>query len=159
MRTDGANAILLLLRSLALAEKERDIEAHSNTILLDRNNGSRGLSREFLLTYDEGALRDPNAKAKKSQEINSAVYEKENKVKTRDFVALVLNYQLQEHEMVLAPLKAAFRSIDRANTGTIQSRPQLASIFLEGRLNQSHFRCIPTHRPGGPTPGSRVDQD
>ena len=60
--------------------------------------------------------------------------------------------------MVLAPLKAAFRSIDQANTGTIQSRPQLASIFLEGRLNQSHFRCIPTHRPGGPTPGSRVDQ-
>ncbi len=139
-------AMVFLLRCLARAGKEREIEARTNTILLDRNNGSRANSREFLLTYDEGIFRDPGVKEKKSQEATFAVYQEDNKVRTKDFVATILNYQLHEHEKVLAPLSAAFRTVDQANTGAIQARPHLSSLFTEGRLHGSHFVCIPDMR-------------
>jgi hypothetical protein len=161
-RKTGRNLVLLLKR-IAIEERDREIEAATNSKVVNTTNGSLGNHATMgFLTYHSSVLASPVKKMKKTQAVQGAWDSKDKgrRLRTADFIDTFLSYQLRVYTQYLLPLRQAFRARDRSNRGTMPLE-DLAKIFMDD-LQHRDYPVLPAKHTestvagtfGGIRPGS-----
>lgn len=137
--------LMLLLKKLAVEEREREVEAATISKVVDKSNGSLGNRATMAyLTYHSTVMSSPVKKMRKSQMVHDAWDDdnKGSKVRTADFIDTVLIYQLMAYTEYLLPLRQAFIARDHLNLGALPNR-DIVRVFYED-LQHRDYHVLPS---------------